>query len=161
MDYFFHTDEVKTIVKSSRDAVKMVKGKVAEIMQNDKFGGLDVMDAEFSKTWEYKSNNVAVYSIQGRRDHMEDRFEVLTDIANKSHPSIFGIFDGHGGEIQRWAEGWLEEQIGSDDLNIQVSGLERSRVLGQQQLVLTGSRSNLLFLWGSSAKDSAGCVRDV
>ncbi|KAM9733745.1 protein phosphatase, Mg2+/Mn2+ dependent, 1Lb [Menidia menidia] len=93
--YFFHTDEVKTIVKSSRDAVKMVKGKVAEMMQNERFGGLD---AEFSKTWEFKSNNVAVYSIQGRRDHMEDRFEVLTDIVNKTHPSIFGIFDGHGGE---------------------------------------------------------------
>lgn len=96
--YFFHTDEVKTIVKSSRDAVKMVKGKVAEIMQNEKFGGLDVLDAEFAKTWEFKSNNVAVYSIQGRRDHMEDRFEVLSDLVNKSHPSIFGIFDGHGGE---------------------------------------------------------------
>uniref|UniRef100_A0A3P8WKU9 Protein phosphatase 1L n=1 Tax=Cynoglossus semilaevis TaxID=244447 RepID=A0A3P8WKU9_CYNSE len=96
--YFFHTDEVKTIVKSSRDAVKMVKGKVAEMMQNERFGGLDVLDAEFSKTWEFKSNNVAVYSIQGRRDHMEDRFEVLTDIVNKSHPSIFGVFDGHGGE---------------------------------------------------------------
>ncbi|KAF3692703.1 Protein phosphatase 1L [Channa argus] len=99
--YFFHTDEVKTIVKSSRDAVKMVKGKVAEMMQNERFGGLDVLDAEFSKTWEFKSNNVAVYSIQGRRDHMEDRFEVLTDIVNKTHPSIFGIFDGHGGESQR------------------------------------------------------------
>lgn len=97
--YFFHTDEVKTIVKSSRDAVKMVKGKVAEMMQNERFGGLDVLDAEFSKTWEFKSNNVAVYSIQGRRDHMEDRFEVLTDIVNKSHPSIFGVFDGHGGEV--------------------------------------------------------------
>ncbi|KAI9544791.1 Protein phosphatase 1L [Dissostichus eleginoides] len=96
--YFFHTDEVKTIVKSSRDAVKMVKGKVAEMMQNDRLGGLSVLDAEFSKTWEFKNNNVAVYSIQGRRDHMEDRFEVLTDITNKSHPSIFGIFDGHGGE---------------------------------------------------------------
>uniref|UniRef100_A0A672FRA9 Protein phosphatase 1L n=1 Tax=Salarias fasciatus TaxID=181472 RepID=A0A672FRA9_SALFA len=96
--YFFHTDEVKTIVKSSRDAVKMVKGKVAEMMQNERFGGLDVLDAEFSKTWEFKSNNVAVYSIQGRREHMEDRFEVLTDIVNKTHPSIFGIFDGHGGE---------------------------------------------------------------
>ncbi|XP_015442038.1 protein phosphatase 1L isoform X2 [Pteropus alecto] len=96
--YFFHTDEVKTIVKSSRDAVKMVKGKVAEIMQNDGLGGLDVLEAEFSKTWEFKSHNVAVYSIQGRRDHMEDRFEVLTDLANKTHPSIFGIFDGHGGE---------------------------------------------------------------
>ena len=97
--YFFHTDEVKTIVKSSRDAVKMVKGKVAEMMQNDRLGGLSVLDAEFSKTWEFKNNNVAVYSIQGRRDHMEDRFEVLTDITNKSHPSIFGIFDGHGGEV--------------------------------------------------------------
>ncbi|XP_043974529.1 protein phosphatase, Mg2+/Mn2+ dependent, 1Lb isoform X1 [Gambusia affinis] len=96
--YFFHTDEVKTIVKSSRDAVKMVKGKVAEMMQNERFGGLDVLDAEFSKTWEFKSNNVAVYSIQGRRDHMEDRFQVLTDVVNKSHPSIFGVFDGHGGE---------------------------------------------------------------
>ncbi|XP_045929063.1 protein phosphatase, Mg2+/Mn2+ dependent, 1Lb isoform X1 [Micropterus dolomieu] len=102
--YFFHTDEVKTIVKSSRDAVKMVKGKVAEMMQNERFGGLDVLDAEFSKTWELKSNNVAVYSIQGRRDHMEDRFEVLTDIVNKSHPSIFGVFDGHGGEALKKAE---------------------------------------------------------
>ncbi|KAF3847642.1 hypothetical protein F7725_020670 [Dissostichus mawsoni] len=100
--YFFHTDEVKTIVKSSRDAVKMVKGKVAEMMQNERFGGLDVLDAEFSKTWEFKSSNVAVYSIQGRRDHMEDRFEVLSDIVNKSHPSIFGIFDGHGGEMGLW-----------------------------------------------------------
>ena len=98
--YFFHTDEVKTIVKSSRDAVKMVKGKVAEIMLNDRLGGLDVADAEFSKTWDFKNNNVAVYSIQGRRDHMEDRFEVITDIVNKSHPSIFGIFDGHGGEVR-------------------------------------------------------------
>lgn len=97
--YFFHTDEVKTIVKSSRDAVKMVKGKVAEMMQNERFGGPDVLDAEFSKTWEFKSYNVAVYSIQGRRDHMEDRFEVLTDVVNRSHPSIFGIFDGHGGDV--------------------------------------------------------------
>ncbi|XP_067109975.1 protein phosphatase 1L isoform X2 [Osmerus mordax] len=76
----------------------MVKGKVAEIMQNERLAGIRVLDAEFSKTWQFKNNNVAVYSIQGRRDHMEDRFEVLTDIANKSHPSIFGIFDGHGGE---------------------------------------------------------------
>ncbi|TRZ15234.1 hypothetical protein HGM15179_011863 [Zosterops borbonicus] len=102
--YFFHTDEVKTIVKSSRDAVKMVKGKVAEIMQNDRLGGLDVLDAEFSKTWEFKSHNVAVYSIQGRRDHMEDRFEVITDLVNKTHPSIFGIFDGHGGEASAHLE---------------------------------------------------------
>ncbi|RXM33149.1 Protein phosphatase 1L [Acipenser ruthenus] len=77
----------------------MVKGKVAEIMQNDRLGGLDILEAEFSKTWEFKRHNVAVYSIQGRREHMEDRFEVITDLVNKTHPSIFGIFDGHGGEI--------------------------------------------------------------
>uniref|UniRef100_A0A671XUF8 Protein phosphatase 1L n=1 Tax=Sparus aurata TaxID=8175 RepID=A0A671XUF8_SPAAU len=82
--YFFHTDEVKTIVKSSRDAVKMVKGKVAEMMQNDRLGGLSILDAEFSKTWEFKNNNVAVYSIQGRRDHMEDRFEAAADYV-KAH----------------------------------------------------------------------------
>jgi len=102
--YFFHTDEVKTIVKSSRDAVKMVKGKVAEIMQNERFGGSDadaalLLEAEFSKTWEFRGSSVAVYSIQGRRDHMEDRFEVLADAVNRSHPSIFGVFDGHGGEV--------------------------------------------------------------
>ncbi|KAM9500509.1 protein phosphatase 1L isoform 1-T1 [Clarias gariepinus] len=98
--YFFHTDEVKTIVRSSRDAVKMVKGKVAEMMmmQDVTGGGLQVVDGEFSKTWGFKSHNVAVYSIQGRRDHMEDRYEVLTDLTNRSHPSIFAIFDGHGGE---------------------------------------------------------------
>ncbi|XP_061829233.1 protein phosphatase, Mg2+/Mn2+ dependent, 1Lb [Nerophis lumbriciformis] len=110
--YFFHTDEVKTIVKSSRDAVKMVKGKVAEMMQNERFGGLDVLDAQFAKTWESKSTDVAVYSIQGRRDHMEDRFEVLADLVNKSHPSIFGIFDGHGGEAAAdYAKAHLPEAL--------------------------------------------------
>ncbi|XP_051984905.1 protein phosphatase 1L-like [Xyrauchen texanus] len=110
--YFFHTDEVKTIVKSSRDAVKMVKGKVAEMMMNDRLGGLGVLDAEFSKTWEFRNNNVAVYSIQGRRDHMEDRFEVLTDLVNRSHPSVFAIFDGHGGEAAAdYAKAHLPEAL--------------------------------------------------
>ncbi|KAG5269779.1 hypothetical protein AALO_G00206040 [Alosa alosa] len=121
--YFFHTDEVKTIVKSSRDAVKMVKGKVAEIMQNEKFGGLDVLDAELAKTWDFKSNNVAVYSIQGRRDHMEDRFNVLTDVVNKSHPSIFGIFDGHGGEA---AADYVKAHL-PDALRQQLQAYEREK----------------------------------
>lgn len=130
--YFFHTDEVKTIVKSSRDAVKMVKGKVAEIMQNDRLGGLDVLDAEFSKTWEFKSHNVAVYSIQGRRDHMEDRFEVITDLVNKTHPSIFGIFDGHGGEAsaQLGKKGmWGEEGYRARDMGMSLP--VRFRALSQ------------------------------
>ncbi|XP_052783681.1 protein phosphatase 1L-like [Mya arenaria] len=49
-------------------------------------------------SWEFKSGNVAVYSIQGRRPHMEDRFKIVNG-GNNSRPSIFGIFDGHGGEF--------------------------------------------------------------
>uniref|UniRef100_A0A8D3DAM9 Protein phosphatase 1L n=1 Tax=Scophthalmus maximus TaxID=52904 RepID=A0A8D3DAM9_SCOMX len=138
--YFFHTDEVKTIVKSSRDAVKMVKGKVAEMMQNERFGGMDVLDAEFAKTWEFKSNNVAVYSIQGRRDHMEDRFEVLADVANRSHPSIFGIFDGHGGEAAAdFAKAHLPEALRQQLLTYEREkevGLSYPSILEQQILTL-------------------------
>ncbi len=81
--------EVKTILRSSRDAVSMMKGRVVEVMLHE----------EFSKTWQYKSSSAAVYSIQGRRDHMEDRFHILTDALNQSHTDIYGVFDGHGGEV--------------------------------------------------------------
>nr|XP_061797706.1 protein phosphatase 1L-like isoform X2 [Nerophis lumbriciformis] len=138
--YFFHTDEVKTIVKSSRDAVKMVKGKVAEMMQNERFGGLDVLDAEFAKTWELKSHNVAVFSIQGRRDHMEDRYDVLADVVNKSHPSIFGIFDGHGGEAAAdYAKAHLPEALRQQLLNYEhekKDGLSYPSILAQQILTI-------------------------
>uniref|UniRef100_A0A673H130 Protein phosphatase, Mg2+/Mn2+ dependent, 1Lb n=1 Tax=Sinocyclocheilus rhinocerous TaxID=307959 RepID=A0A673H130_9TELE len=76
--FLFHTDEVKTIVRSSRDAVNMMKGKVAEMMQNE-------LDEELSRTWQHRSKSAAVYSIQGRRDHMEDRFDILTDTLNKKY----------------------------------------------------------------------------
>ncbi|XP_068557650.1 protein phosphatase 1L [Cebidichthys violaceus] len=155
--YFFHTDEVKTIVKSSRDAVKMVKGKVAEMMQNDRLGGLSVLDAEFSKTWDFKNNNVAVYSIQGRRDHMEDRFEVLTDIANKSHPSIFGIFDGHGGEaaadyVKAHLPDSLKQQLQAFEREKRESALSYGSIL--EQRILTVDREMLDKL--SANHDEAG-----
>ncbi|KAK7945663.1 hypothetical protein WMY93_001391 [Mugilogobius chulae] len=155
--YFFHTDEVKTIVKSSRDAVKMVKGKVAEMMQNDRLGGLSVLDAEFSKTWEFKNNNVAVYSIQGRRDHMEDRFEVLTDITNKSHPSIFAIFDGHGGEaaadfVKAHLPDALKQHLQAFEKEKRDSGLSYASIL--EQRILAVDREMLDKL--SASHDEAG-----
>ncbi|XP_056120677.1 protein phosphatase, Mg2+/Mn2+ dependent, 1Lb isoform X3 [Rhinichthys klamathensis goyatoka] len=88
--FFFHTEEVKTIVRSSRDVVHMMKGRVREMMLEEQIS--------FSRTWQFRSSSAAVYSIQGRRDHMEDRFLILTDTLNYSHPDIFGIFDGHGGK---------------------------------------------------------------
>ena len=52
-----------------------------------------------SKTsWEYKGKSVSVYSIQGRRPHMEDRFHVMEQENGTKH-SIYAIYDGHGGDV--------------------------------------------------------------
>ncbi|XP_052104249.1 protein phosphatase 1L-like [Mytilus californianus] len=48
--------------------------------------------------WETKKGNAAVYAIQGRRPHMEDRFSIVYDLEH-TKSSIYGIFDGHGGEF--------------------------------------------------------------
>lgn len=47
-------------------------------------------------SWESKSGNVAAYSIQGRRPHMEDRFKIHN---NGNKLGLYGIFDGHGGDV--------------------------------------------------------------
>eukprot|EP00058_Branchiostoma_floridae_P007297 XP_002592785.1 hypothetical protein BRAFLDRAFT_65365 [Branchiostoma floridae] len=58
----------------------------------------DVSEEELAQIWEFRKDNVAVYAIQGRREHMEDRYSVITNIA-KSGASVFEIFDGHGGDV--------------------------------------------------------------
>uniref|UniRef100_A0A673H1N9 Protein phosphatase, Mg2+/Mn2+ dependent, 1Lb n=1 Tax=Sinocyclocheilus rhinocerous TaxID=307959 RepID=A0A673H1N9_9TELE len=130
--FLFHTDEVKTIVRSSRDAVNMMKGKVAEMMQNE-------LDEELSRTWQHRSKSAAVYSIQGRRDHMEDRFDILTDTLNKSHPTIFGVFDGHGGETAaEYAKShlpvMLRQQLQRYEKQKENSAVTRQSILRQQIL---------------------------
>ncbi|XP_059389811.1 protein phosphatase 1L-like [Carassius carassius] len=95
--YLFHKDEVKTIVRSSRDA--------------------------------HRSKSAAVYSIQGRRDHMEDRFDILTDTHNKIHPTIFGVFDGHGGESQLWHHFHCNQQFCPSEVLGNVSVLMRKAEL--------------------------------
>ncbi|KAF4523101.1 hypothetical protein B566_EDAN003115 [Ephemera danica] len=49
-------------------------------------------------SWDAKGQNAAVYAIQGRRPHMEDRFVIFEDIEN-TDISLFAIYDGHGGEF--------------------------------------------------------------
>lgn len=48
--------------------------------------------------WETKKGNAAVYAIQGRRPHMEDRFNIVNDLEH-TKSSLYGIFDGHGGDF--------------------------------------------------------------
>lgn len=48
--------------------------------------------------WELQKDLAAAYALQGRRPHMEDRFNIVSDI-EQTGISLFGIFDGHGGEV--------------------------------------------------------------
>lgn len=52
-----------------------------------------------TKSWQWTSKNVGVYAIQGRRPRMEDRFSVVADEDDSTLDySLYGVFDGHGGE---------------------------------------------------------------
>lgn len=58
----------------------------------------EVTSEKNKASWELRKGNVATYAIQGRRPHMEDRFNVVNDLEH-TETSIYGIFDGHGGEV--------------------------------------------------------------
>lgn len=68
------------------------------------FWWFQVQDASLLTTtkeidaWETKKGNAAVYAIQGRRPHMEDRFNIVDDLEH-TKSSLYGIFDGHGGDV--------------------------------------------------------------
>ncbi|KAK3589923.1 hypothetical protein CHS0354_034940 [Potamilus streckersoni] len=49
-------------------------------------------------SWEMMKGNAAMFAIQGRRPHMEDRFNMVNDLEG-TRTSLYGIFDGHGGEF--------------------------------------------------------------
>jgi len=50
-------------------------------------------------SWELRKETIGVYSIQGRRPHMEDRFNVVD--LEQNNTSIYGVYDGHGGEVRQ------------------------------------------------------------
>ncbi|CAB3373634.1 Hypothetical predicted protein [Cloeon dipterum] len=49
-------------------------------------------------SWCTVGQKAAVFAIQGRRPHMEDRFVLAEDFGD-SGISLFAVFDGHGGEL--------------------------------------------------------------
>lgn len=48
-------------------------------------------------SWDLVKGPCSVYALKGRRPKMEDRFSVLAD--EGSGIALYGIFDGHGGEV--------------------------------------------------------------
>ncbi|KAG5668304.1 hypothetical protein PVAND_016250 [Polypedilum vanderplanki] len=49
-------------------------------------------------SWEKRLTQSAVYAIQGRRNHMEDRFFIEESINSSTNLAIFMVADGHGGD---------------------------------------------------------------
>lgn len=59
----------------------------------------EVTEKKSKASWELRKGNVAIYAIQGRRPHMEDRYNFVNNL-DETRTSIYGIFDGHGGEVR-------------------------------------------------------------
>ncbi|EGC32795.1 hypothetical protein DICPUDRAFT_95193 [Dictyostelium purpureum] len=60
--------------------------------ENEAFGALEFLD---SLNFELKYGS---HVSQGNRKYMEDRHKIKIGLDNNQHLSLFGVFDGHGGE---------------------------------------------------------------
>ncbi|XP_071797998.1 protein phosphatase 1L-like [Asterias amurensis] len=101
--YVFHRDQLRSVFNRARSSVQKsrikalpnggaVPRKPASVpLTSDRFG-----KDKGPRQWELREDNVAVYSIQGRRPRMEDRYDFVHD-KNHSGVAMYGIFDGHGG----------------------------------------------------------------
>uniref|UniRef100_T1JP78 PPM-type phosphatase domain-containing protein n=1 Tax=Strigamia maritima TaxID=126957 RepID=T1JP78_STRMM len=119
--FFFHSLELwlKTVVNRIQIAVGL---------QTAARSGLRflVSNAAIKSEWKLKEGNAAVYAIQGRRPTMEDRFNIITDV-EKTGISLYGVFDGHGGQTasdfveKRLFKSLSERLVASNDGNTDIN----------------------------------------
>ena len=94
--YIFHGTAFWTFLERLRIKLELkVTGRYDRIPVT---GDKEITSERSKASWELRKDNVGVYAIQGRRPYMEDRFNVVTDL-ERTKASIYGIFDGHGGEV--------------------------------------------------------------
>lgn len=106
--------------------------------------------SKVSDAWEAKKGNAAVYAIQGRRPHMEDRFNIVYDLEH-TKSSIYGIFDGHGGEFsadfvektlfKKMMIRLLKSSLDQDKMNL--SKMITEEILDVDNQLLKITRSNM------------------
>ncbi|XP_071951356.1 protein phosphatase 1L-like [Antedon mediterranea] len=99
---------------------------------------------------ELKEDNIGVYAIQGRRSHMEDRYDYADD-SSQSGISFYGVYDGHGGTFaSEFAEKLLSQTVVarlnrskySSNTNINYSQVLIEEMLLLDEKLLTVARSN-------------------
>ncbi|KAL8598906.1 hypothetical protein ACOMHN_015485 [Nucella lapillus] len=87
----------------------------------------DAFEDKDRVSWEFKRENAGVFAIQGRRPHMEDRFSIVSD-SEHTGASIYGVFDGHGGEF---AADFVEKTL-LKSLMVRLLQWQQSGVGGQE-----------------------------
>lgn len=153
--FIFHTGELQGLLQ-------MLRGRAAgpglpvPVLPRD-----GPPEEQLSNTWQLRSGAAAVYSIQGRREHMEDRFHILTDTRNRSHPAIFSIYDGHGGEAAaEYAKAhlpvMLRQQLQRYERQKENSAVSRQAILRQQ--ILSMDREILEKLTASYDEAGTTCL---
>ena len=97
-NYIFNGHVVWTFFEKIKVKLELrLSGQYDHVPKNPE----SIISAEKTKaSWELRKDHVGVFAIQGRRPHMEDRFNVVTDLEH-TNTSIYGIFDGHGGEVSK------------------------------------------------------------
>ncbi|KMT19915.1 hypothetical protein BVRB_1g009620 [Beta vulgaris subsp. vulgaris] len=61
-----------------------------------------------------QGNEYCLFSKKGRRENMEDRYKVITDISGDSNQAFFAVVDGHGGEA---AADYVADNLGKNILS--------------------------------------------
>ena len=94
--YVFKADSLWTLYERAKIKLQLrLSGQYDSIPTRAKN---DIISDKTKASWELQKGGVGVYAIQGRRPHMEDRFNVVNDLEH-TETSIYGLFDGHGGEV--------------------------------------------------------------
>ena len=95
-NYLFNSENVWEIIDRIKVKLELkVNGKYDQLPNTDDD---EIFSQKNKAFWDLAKGDACVYAIQGRRPHMEDRFNVVNDLENTS-TSIYGIFDGHGGDV--------------------------------------------------------------
>ena len=96
MVYFVRSGMLWRIVRKILETLSLFRRRSTPLS----FGGDGLSSGQLDggrAAWELRKDCVGVYSIQGRRPHMEDRFNVVE--LEQIDTSIYGVFDGHGGQV--------------------------------------------------------------
>uniref|UniRef100_UPI00358F41CF protein phosphatase 1L n=1 Tax=Myxine glutinosa TaxID=7769 RepID=UPI00358F41CF len=135
------------------------RGDASKETEQDKGSKSEDEKENWSHTWEFRSGNVAVFALQGRRDHMEDRYAIIHGRSTRGTPgtrpnhAIYAVFDGHGGEsaaefVQSRLPEMLQRRLDGDEPEPEVI----EKILREEILALDEQLVSKL----SAVQDEAG-----